>query len=416
MRSALLATSFSVLSFVSSQSLAIDFISQFGLEGRYFVEEGDAGQKQENGSVWARPELYYEWNDGYDRLTFIGYYRHDENDDERTHGDVREANWLHIGDYWETRIGVGKVFWGVTESQHLVDVINQTDLVESPDGEEKLGQPMFKFSTAQDQVVLDFFVLPYFRERNYPGVEGRLGVPFEVDMDHARYEADEEESHPDIAVRYAIIGDDFEVSLSHFSGTSREPNLVFNQDLANPKLVPVYPLIEQTGLVMQYIMEGWLFKFEGIVRSGFANSQGDEERYGAVTAGFEYTQVGVFGSDADLGWLLEGLWDERGDEATTFLERDIFLGWRWAFNDINSTEILMGAIYDPETNEQLYSIEASRRLFDIFTVNMEVRAFEGGDPLPTATVERLQALSDPDNKTGALQNEDYVQLEMVYYF
>ena len=40
---------------------------------------------------------------------------------------------------WSLSIGLGKVFWGVTEFNHLVDVINQTDLVEGIDGEAKLG-------------------------------------------------------------------------------------------------------------------------------------------------------------------------------------------------------------------------------------------------------------------------------------
>ncbi len=412
MRSAFFATSLFTLSVFSAPAFAIDLLAEIGIEGRYFQEEGDMGQNRDNGSAWIKPEFYYEWNDGYDRFSLVGYYRHDENDDERTHGDLREANWLHIGEYWETRVGVGKVYWGVTESQHLVDIINQTDLVESPDGEEKLGQPMFQFSTAQDQVVLDFYILPYFRERLFPGPEGRLGLPFELDLDTTNYDSGQEEEHIDLAVRYAIIGDDFEVSLSHFAGTSREPILVFNRNVSNPKLIPYYPLIEQTGLVMQLIQEGWLFKFEGIVRSGFG------DRYSAVTTGFEYTQGGLLGSDIDLGWLLEGLWDERGDEATSFLERDVFLGWRWAFNDINSTELLLGAILDTESGEQIYSIEASRRLFDVFTVNLEVRAYEGGDHLPTDTLERVQAVTNPDanNKTAGLQTEDYVQLEMVYYF
>ena len=48
------------------------------------------------------------------------------------------------------RVGVGKVFWGVTESQHLVDIINQTDLVENIDTEDKLGQPMLETTWLQN--------------------------------------------------------------------------------------------------------------------------------------------------------------------------------------------------------------------------------------------------------------------------
>ena len=58
------------------------------------------------------------------------------------HGDIRELAYVHASDDWELRLGIRKEFWGVTEFQHLVDVINQTDGVEDFDGEDKLGQQM----------------------------------------------------------------------------------------------------------------------------------------------------------------------------------------------------------------------------------------------------------------------------------
>jgi hypothetical protein len=401
-----------ILLLISGATTAFDFEAQMGLEGRFFPAEGFYGQQQTNLSGWFKPKVYQEFNDGDDQLHLQGYFRYDVNDNERTHGDIREAYWLHIGDYLDTQIGIGKVFWGVTESQHLVDIINQTDLVENPDGEEKLGQPMFLLSTAQGNVLLDVFVLPYFRERTFAGEDGRLVTPFPVRDSDALYESGAEEKHIDYAVRWALIGDGFEFSLSHFNGTSREPLLTFNGSTSNPELVPFYPQIEQTGLVSQFIYEGWLWKFEGIVRSGFG------DRYGAVTTGFEYTQGAAFGTDADLGWIVEALWDERGDEATSFTEQDVFLGWRWAANDIESTEILFGVIADIESGEQVYGLEASRRWREIFTVNFELRAFEGGEALPDKSAERLQILANPDaeNKTGFLQTEDYIQIEVTYYF
>jgi len=391
---------------------ALETEAEIGLEGRFFTQEGLDGQEQVNGSVWFRPGIYHDFNDGHDQLYLQGYYRFDGQDSKRTHGDIREAYWLHIGDYIDTQIGISKVYWGVTESQHLVDIINQTDLVESPDEEEKLGQPMLLFSTAQGATLLDVFVLPYFRERTFPGDKGRLATPLPVNDDDARYESGAEQEHIDYAVRWGLTGKGFEFALSHFKGTSREPLLLFNGNPDAPELVPFYPQIEQTGLVSQVVAGGWLWKFEGIIRSGFG------DRFGAVTAGFEYTQGAAFGTDADLGWIIEGLWDERGDEATSFTEHDVFIGWRWAANDIASTEILLGAIVDVESSEQVYGLEISRRLFEVFILNAEARAFAGGEKLSDDINIRLQELAnpDPDNKTGFLQTEDYVQLELVYFF
>ena len=90
-------------------------------------------------------------------------------------------NWLKVFDESELRVGLRKVFWGVTESQHLVDIINQTDLVESLDGEEKLGQPMINYALINDWGTLDLYLLPYFRERTFSGINGRLRSSLYVD-------------------------------------------------------------------------------------------------------------------------------------------------------------------------------------------------------------------------------------------
>jgi hypothetical protein len=301
------------------------------------------------------------------------------------------------------------VFWGVTESRHLVDVINQTDLVENVDAEDKLGQPMLKFALERDWGNLDFFWLPYFRERTFAGEHGRLNsLPFTVDTDAAQYESSAEQWHSDFAVRYAVSINSLDLAVSHFSGTSRNPVLQFNGNLASPAFIPVYNQIDQTGLELQYIIEEWLLKFEGITSSG------ENQRYSAAVFGFEYTQVGIFESFADLGWILEYLFDDRRNQtdpdkvAPHSFERDIFLGWRYAFNDADSSEILAGVIFDPKTEESLYSLEYSQRLANDLKLNVEIRAFQGAESQSVSAASRL--------KTRYLKDEDYLQLELVKFF
>ena len=75
-------------------------------------------------------------------IKFVGFARLDQYDDRRTHADIRELYWQTYNNNWEFSFGFKKVFWGKTESVHLVDIINQTDAVESFDGEAKLGEFM----------------------------------------------------------------------------------------------------------------------------------------------------------------------------------------------------------------------------------------------------------------------------------
>ncbi len=442
------------------------------LEGRYFFDK-PLNERQpddpHNLSFALQPEYYHEWADGAQSFTFTGFGRLDENDRERSHADLRELYWRRGAESFEWRVGVRKVFWGVTESAHLVDIINQGDLVENLDNEDKLGQPMVNLAWVTDFGTFDFFVLPYFRERTFPGEQGRPAPFLVVDTDEPVYESAREEQHVDGAVRYASSFGGWDVGLSYFDGTSREPRLLFTVDAVNvipnnpppqcqlaadpalgpiligllgpllaplagncaqfftvepvnPHLRPAYDQIRQVGLEVQRLMEGWFLKLEAIHRKSRVQA------YTAFATGFEYTWGAVFESALDVSLVLEYLYDDRGPldenslqglavrkfiagqaftveeamalqnlepESFSPFQDDIFIGSRIALNDVQSTEMLIGAIVDRETQALLASIEASRRLGENWKLALEARAFHNipeVDPLFSFSQDSLLQL------------------------
>ncbi len=324
------------------------------------------------------------------------FLRLDSADNKRTHFDVREFFGLFVFDNMEIGVGARKVFWGVTESQHLVDIINQTDSVESPDGEEKLGQPMLNVAASLGGGTVELFVMPYFRERTFQGKKGRLRAPLVVVAERAEYESGAKEWHTDFALRYSTSLGDWDVGLSQFTGTGREPTLKVAFDKAGrPVLIPFYEQINQSGLDVQLITGEWLWKLEGIRRSGQAAT------FCAATGGFEYTFVGIGGSAMDLGVLSEWLYDERGEGAPTPNENDVMAGFRLAVNDIESTEVLAGVVQDTSGPERVFFVEASRRLTDHWKATLEARAF---------------SRSSQDDILASVGNDDHLQFELAYYF
>ena len=407
-----------------------EFRGETGLEGRYFTQASpyEAADYSTNSSLYLKGEVFHEWNNRDDQFIFIPYARVDENDSERTHADIRELSWIHVGSGWESRVGIRKVFWGVTEGRHLVDIINQTDLVDQVDGEEKLGQPMLNLSTVRDWGIVDLFVLPGFRERTYAGEEGRPRTPLPV-SDHARYESGAEDKRVDVAFRYQqYFNNGLELALSPFSGTSREPlllpealspqqlqSLLLTGSLpagSDPELVPLYNVIDQTGLELQYLNNGCLWKREAITRSG----QGD--RFTALDGGFEYTQVGVLDSAADLGWLLEYLWEDRDELLASPFQDDVLLATRFTFNDVASTEILAGVIYDLENDEKAINLESSRRFGNNLKASLEARFYTDTAKPLSASELYLSALQGRAENPGLspVSRSDFIQAEVVYYF
>ena len=343
------------------------------------------------------PEFYVEWSDGDQGLIIAPFLRLDQFDSERTHFDIREFIWRLSKRDFDLKIGIGKVFWGVTESQHLVDIINQTDQVESPDGEEKMGQPMINLTIIKDWGFLDLFILPGFRERTFIGDEGRLRFPFIIDTKRSQFKATNENQHIDFAARWTHSINIFDIGLSHFYGTSREPLLVqTGLNNGSPTFSPRYDLINQTGLDLQASLGGWLWKFEGIVRSG------QQRQFTALTFGFEYTLVGIMDSDADLGIISEYLYDDRGNDAFTIFENDLFLGARLALNDVQSSALLAGVIFDNDSGSKLLRVEGSRRFGADWVVELEMAGFYGAKPF--------------DLIIYAFRKDDYLELKVFKYF
>ncbi|MGQ0698867.1 MAG: hypothetical protein ACT4PZ_11575 [Panacagrimonas sp.] len=367
---------------------------ELGVEARWYPHDALYPEQEGSGvSLFLEPELDYAVNRG--SIRFVPFGRWDQRDDERTHADIRELTLRQRFGNLDLLVGVGRVFWGVTESVHLVDILNQTDLVENPDGEDKLGQPLVNLAWTTKLGVFSGFVLPYFRERTLPREEGRLRAPFAYDRGDAIYESSEEEHHVDGAVRWSLSRGALDLGLSHFSGTAREPRFEPQLRGADLVLTPVYDLIEQTGLDVNLVRGGWVWKLEAV------HQHNRIEDFQAAAGGFEYTFASVRGSSWDVGALSEMLWDSRGENSPSPFQKDLFLGTRLSANDVAGTELLAGAVLDIERDGIFGNLEASRRVGPSGKLTLELRLFQDTDP------------ADP---LDVFRRDDYVQLEYVHYF
>ena len=298
-------------------------------------------------SLGIAPELEWTSDDETHQVTFKPFGRFSSSEGNRSHADIREFYYLYAGTGWQIEAGINKVYWGVAESAHLVDVINQTNVVEAFNGEEKLGQPLIGLGLENAYGNFDFYVLPYFRKRelttydepylvSLPG----LDRPLDIDEDKVLFESKNKESNIDLAARWAQSFNDLDVAISVFHGIDREGLIVpatlneesLGTDLSeiflNDQLTPeqkelantgalfanldaialYYQNLTQIGLELQYLYDDLIFKFEG------TSKYQTKGNYLSYVTGIEYTFADVdmlFGADA--GILVEYLWNNRKD-------------------------------------------------------------------------------------------------------
>ncbi len=369
-----------------------DLSADVGFELRQFSHSPAVAAQRDDAPASLALTMEADWYGENSRVRISPFLRLDSVDAERSHFDLREAYWAYEGEGWELLAGVNKVFWGVTESLHLVDVINQTDLVEDLDQEQKLGQPMVKLSLDRDWGLLELFVLPGFRERSFPGIDGRLRTALAVDTDAASYESAAEERHTDVAVRWSHYFGDVDIGVHAFHGTGREPKLL---PTGEGTLLPFYHEITQLGVDLQYTSGAWLWKLEALARDGLS------DRFAATVAGFEYTLFGINDGSSDLGLLLEYMHDDReASEPVTAFDDDLFLATRWALNDTEDTSLLAGVVLDNNSSEWFFNLEAERRLGDNWFAELRLRLFDG----------------DRKAQLNAFDQEDYFEFSITRYF
>ena len=447
-RGSILAAALALIGVAGAASAAeFDFEAEIWLDGRAFFqapEWNDQDDRRVQPSIALTGGLTVTFEGGQDSLRLVPFGRIDPTVTARSHWDIREGYYLHQDDGWDVLFGATRVFWGVTESRHLVNIINQVDQLEDIDNEDYLGQPMLNVSLFGDWGTLDLFAMTGFRERQYPNNTGRYSLPISIAEDDARFESDLEHWQPDLAVRYRTTFDNWDFGLSHFYGTSREPRfgvalddaaaflppavqaqlealtLASLGDLSDiddalagsgistadalaaaddfMSLAPIYDVINQTGLEVLGVYDNLIIKFEGMTRTGHGG-----DRIWAAVGGFEYTFTDVGSSGMDVGLLGEFLYDSRDldDGPYTVFDNDLFAGVRVTFNDLDSTTLLVGGYVDVDLGSTILTAELETRLYDNIKLSVEGRGYpyvNQSDPL------------------RVFEKDSYVQVRLSFYF
>ncbi len=387
-------TIIAALTLSHSAVCALEINTELAVQTQFFNSSELSIARDQRVGVSLQPRIIHASESGNTLFTFEPFTRWEHSNSARSHSNIRELNVLHAFGDWEVQAGLAKVFWGVTESNHLVDIINQTDTLEGIDGEDKLGQPLLRLSRIFDQSTIDAYVLPSLREQAFLGAENRFFLGLPVDEHRAQFESEDGDNHIDYALRVSGYLGQLDYGLSWFKGSARQPHLVPLNSI-NSRFAPYYAQMEQWGLDIQYTKDAWLWKLEAISN---AQSTGN---YDAVTGGLEYTFYGLKNGLLDAGALVELHHDTRDDASRVNLQNDLFIGTRLAFNDTQSSSVLIGGVIDLDDDSTSFRIEGSRRVFNDAKLSVEAQVFDS---------------IAPDNFAFRFRDNDFVQIELQFYF
>src|SRR5215203_39161 len=311
---------------------------------RFFPSEGLSAPQGQFFPVFqgtlqtARGSEHHRW-----RFNLFG--RADVRDRRSSHADVREATWAWLPNQtWEMRGGILAEKWSFTESNAVVNVVNQRDQLEAPNGDARLGQPGVSLAIRLPAGRLTVYSLPWHRSWRFAGAPGRFRPPTELDRpETARGTAA-------YAARWDVRARRIEIGLSYFEGVSRDPAI----ETAGAAYRVIYPVVHHTGAQLQLLVGPSLLKLD------IAHVKPREK---ASFIGFTLGGEGplTLGA-ADLTVLAEFTYDQRGVQAPTGLDRDLLLAARWNPNNAAGTEATASTMIDVRSGAQMLRAKFSRRL------------------------------------------------------
>lgn len=317
------------------------------------------------------------------------FYNWDLEDEERRYYDLREARLNYSSGRWQFEAGNAVVFWGVSETINIVNVINQADLKESVDGKEKMGQGMLVSRYSGNINSFSIYYLPSFEPLDYPE---RPSPTIKILQDQPRFEKNADEG--EWAARWVGAFDFGDVGLSYFNGIRRDPLLVRSGESA--ALIPLYVKSEHMAL------DSVLFWSDAIVKTELLLGKEQEEDFFAYNLGFEYPTFPSFSWWQDAAWIAEFVFDSRDEKSGSMGQKDIFLGGRFNMGDLSQYELRIISGLDLDHYSKYLDFSFRHRLTDYIQWSAKIIQF--------------MDVGDEDYRIKLVEDEDFIELELRVSF
>lgn len=362
-------------------------------ESRVFTGDDDAGTVDRGLGVFARLDAGYD-REG-PRFRVRGFGRVDHEDDSRDLTAFEEAWFGYIRKGWDVRFGFQMLNWSATEAFHPADIMNSRNLESNIENPEKLGELMLSLKRRIHHGGLTLYLLPRFEEPNLPEASSRLSfLPAGFRVGEPLWLEDDGKIASDSygrqwGVRFTQVAGDADFSIHYLDHLDRQQPR-FAVAPGSGLIRPVYSRVRDLGATYLHILGAWIFKLE-LSHKDFQEQSGTLARFnqldhGQAALGLEYGWINDNGSGSTVlleGQGLFGVEREQRADLSPF-QRDLLVGYRHAWNDPMSRELLATLIFDVERDhEYLINLSYKQRLSDTWGLHTGLRwidADPGNEP------------------------------------
>ncbi|MBI2570734.1 MAG: hypothetical protein HYV63_27335 [Candidatus Schekmanbacteria bacterium] len=336
---------------------------ELGVEGRVFTTDTDDRTDDYNVAVSGRVDVTASGAAVRAKMRLFG--RYDAVDGERT-VLVPEEVWLEWrSERFRLRAGHQLLNWTATEAFHPADVINSRlfdSAIENPD---KFGEPMVSARAQLGDGNVELMFMPVFTKPKGPSASSRLRLAAPgLAVDRTIHtdddgQVDDDTFVPQWALRAQQTFGSADVSLHAVRHIDRDAPVIY-YDPERAEVIALFQPLTQLGGTLQMASGSVVLKLEAAYRM-FEPPSGTipylppvpDRDYGLVAAGVEYGLVHASGAGSTLLCEAQAALDypHEADRLAPLFQRDLLLGYRFAFNDEDEKSLVVLVIDDLERSE-----------------------------------------------------------------
>lgn len=410
----------------------ITFSAQFNnkndltLESRFFQNDDLDHTEDYGGAAFLRSENQYLNNNV--SINVRGYGRVAVDDSSRNIAAFEDA-WIMYrpSSGWAFKAGIETLTWTATEGFHPADIINSVNYDSNMENPEKLGQPLM---SVRRDIGLGNLTLFYFPDTIKPKLaesSSRLSfIPAGYVYDGALWfdgEKEDEQLNDQWATRFEQTLGSADIAVHYVEHYDRQQPVyldISDRNDGSNLLRPVYFKTKNLGLTYAQVIDALIIKLEHNYKD-FQISEEDffqlanrisgqgiyqvPKNHHQFAAGLEYALYHDSGRETSFyleGQVVSGL-DENERSLVSAFQRDLLIGFRYAFNDVMSREFVGTAIIDMEHSEEyILTFSYRQRLSNVISANAGIRLIDAANGFATGL--------------SALEKSDHIFLNISYHF
>lgn len=308
-----------------------------------------------------------------------------------------------------TLSGGTKIFnWSATEFFHPADVVNSKNFNSRIDKFEKLGQSFISLKYLLGDGDITLFLFPYLTLPTILGSKSRFKVVTQTESgswtDHSGV-LSTSKALPMPALRFTQSIGDIDLSFHIIKHVDRETPLMV-VDPSTGSLSSLYLMVTQVGFTYQQLLPldiilkiehaSKFYKNSTYLDSLLANRE--IANYHTSVVSLEYGFSHDQGTDSTFfleSQLITGVGQDYRASLSLF-QKDIMVGYRFAFNDVEAKEIITNVIIDLErSGEYLFNLNYKQRISNSWQFDVGIFLFFA--PENSVTPQGLELLNNADH-------------------